>query len=618
MKKFLSMLAIAAMITSFVACDDEDPKVYEEPTVTVASGATSVENGATGLSVTFNVTVAEGLTATYSATKTGGITLTNASNLTNNNGVVTVTYDAGTTPGAASITLTVTDSQEQTESATAVIDVLEPGDAPVSFNTNGNIPPTASVVVGTTLAIDGVDVASADGLTSVTATVNGQPNDAFTKTFTGNPTSETYGFSVNTADLGVGVYSIVFTATDANGSTATFSHALTVEALGFAVVDIKEGDVVTAREVSGSINSDFTFTNDVPWILGGRVKVTKGATLTIEEGSVIKGRTGTGSNATALLVARGAKIMAVGTATAPIIFTTVEDNLTTADVAAGNFGSPNLAPDYSGRWGGVILLGRAHISAAAEEVQIEGIPTSDADGLYGGTDDADNSGMMKYVSIRHGGSLIGSGNEINGLTLGGVGSGTVIENIEIVANQDDGVEYFGGTVSTKNVLVWNSFDDAIDTDQAWNGTLDNFVIVAPNTGSAFELDGPEGSYINGDHIIKNGTVYAGPNIADLIDFDAGENASNVQMSNMYFFGISNATAVKEYAAMVATAGSTSSATSFQYTLPGDKDPAVVFAGIPATELTAVAENANTVGADVSVFGWTWASKSGSLAAIGLE
>ena len=100
-----------------------------------------------------------------------------------------------------------------------------------------------------------------------------------------------------------------------------------------------------------------------------------------------------------------------------------------------------------------------------------------------------------------GGANIGEGNEINGLTLGGVGSGTVIENIEIVSNQDDGIEWFGGAVSITNAVVWNTGDDAIDTDQAWSGTLDNFVVINPGD-ECFELDGGEGDF-NNMHTITN-------------------------------------------------------------------------------------------------------------------
>ena len=246
-------------------------------------------------------------------------------------------------------------------------------------------------------------------------------------------------------------------------------------------------DDTTLVVVSQNITTNTKWTNDRVYELGGRITVTSGATLTIQEGTVIKGQAGTGANATCLLVARGGKLMAEGTATMPIIFTSVADEITPADVKAGNFGSPNLDPTANGLWGGVIILGNAQISASAAEIQIEGIPTSDQNGLYGGTNNSDTSGVIKFISIRHGGANIGAGNEINGLTLGGVGSGTVIENIEIVGNQDDGIEWFGGTVNVKNALVWNSGDDAIDTDQSWGGTLDNFIVITP-TGHCFELD----------------------------------------------------------------------------------------------------------------------------------
>ena len=236
--------------------------------------------------------------------------------------------------------------------------------------------------------------------------------------------------------------------------------------------------------VTSNVTVNTTWTNDNTYQLGGRITVTNGITLTIEAGTVIKGEAGTGANATALLVARGGKLMANGTATLPIVFTSVADEITSADLVAGNFGSPNLASDVDGLWGGIIVLGKAPISASNSgsdlaQVQIEGIPTSDANGLYGGTDATDNSGSITYVSIRHGGTNIGSGNEINGLTLGGVGSGTTVENIEIVANQDDGIEWFGGTVNVTNVVSWNCNDDALDTDQAWAGTLDRVGRACP-------------------------------------------------------------------------------------------------------------------------------------------
>ncbi len=174
--------------------------------------------------------------------------------------------------------------------------------------------------------------------------------------------------------------------------------------------------IKTNKVITSNITSNTTWYADTVYQLGGRITVTSGATLTIQPGTVIKGEAGTGSNATALLVARGGKLMAEGTASLPIIFTSVADEITPEMVAAGNFASPNLDPTVNGLWGGLIVLGNAKISpkpgTAGEllEVQIEGIPTSDPNGLYGGNNDADNSGSIKYVSLRHGGTNIGSGN----------------------------------------------------------------------------------------------------------------------------------------------------------------------------------------------------------------
>jgi len=176
---------------------------------------------------------------------------------------------------------------------------------------------------------------------------------------------------------------------------------------------------ITVIDVTANITSDVVWESGKVYVLTSRIAVESGATLTIQPGVIVKGEAGTGANATALLVARGGTIMAVGNADAPIIFTSIADN-----IEPGQIESPNLDPSLNGLWGGLIILGNAPISADEVPSQIEGIPPSDQNGLYGGDDAADNSGMVKFVSIRHGGANIGEGNEINGLTLGGVGSGT--------------------------------------------------------------------------------------------------------------------------------------------------------------------------------------------------
>lgn len=293
--------------------------------------------------------------------------------------------------------------------------------------------------------------------------------------------------------------------------------------------------------ISQNITTSTTWTSDNVYQLSGRISVTEGAILTIEPGTIIKGQDGTGANASVLLISRGSKIIAEGTPDAPIIFTSVADEISIEDVQNGIFESPNLNETINGLWGGLIILGNAPISASNDvgdvsQVQIEGIPTSDQNGLYGGNDPHDYSGILKYVSIRHGGANIGSGNEINGLTLGGVGDSTIIENIEIIANQDDGVEWFGGTVNVKNLLVWNVGDDAIDTDQSWSGTLENFVIISPQ-GHCFELDGPEGTLVN-SHTIRKGHIIATRNLSVSMDLINTDDNSYVTLQDLYFTNIS--------------------------------------------------------------------------------
>ena len=359
--------------------------------------------------------------------------------------------------------------------------------------------------------------------------------------------------------------------------------------------------------VTSNITANTTWEAGTIYQLAGRITVTNGVTLTIEPGTIIKGEAGTGANATALLVARGAKLNANGTATSPIIFTSVADEIDYADMAAGNFASPNLESTVNGLWGGVIILGKAPISASNDvgdvsEVQIEGIPTSDPNGLYGGNDAADNSGTIRYISIRHGGTNIGAGNEINGLTLGGVGNGTTIENVEVVGNQDDGIEWFGGSVNVTNAVVFNCGDDGIDTDQAWSGSLNNVVVIGA-IGHSFELDGPEGSASAG-HAISNGSIKAtfdGRVCVDLINVD---NNSIVALSNLFFTDIDATQDINN----VTAAGVTFE--NIQFNVPADSLQNHVNGAIPAG-VTA----GTTPQATISSLGWTWTAQSGAMSGL---
>ncbi len=240
------------------------------------------------------------------------------------------------------------------------------------------------------------------------------------------------------------------------------------------IVNVFDADIGPSQNV--------TWTADKVYLLNGFVFVEEGATLTIEAGTVIKGKPGQGENASALVITRGARIFANGTATNPIIFTAEADDVNDLN---------DLPLDARGLWGGVIILGKAVINVAGGEENIEGIPTTETRAIYGGSDDDDNSGVFRYVSIRHGGTNIGANNEINGLTMGAVGRGTTIEFVEVINNADDGYEWFGGTVNTRYLVSAFNDDDGFDYDEGWRGKNQFwFLLQDPlQAGSGGEHDG---------------------------------------------------------------------------------------------------------------------------------
>lgn len=205
--------------------------------------------------------------------------------------------------------------------------------------------------------------------------------------------------------------------------------------------------------VSGEITTNTTWTNDNIYILNGFVYVEDGANLTIEAGTIIRGQNDTKGT---LIVTRGSKLFANGTVDQPVVFTSNQ---------------PQGSRNY-GDWGGVILLGYAPINVPGGTSVIEGgVDTPEGDGVFGGDDPADNSGSLTYVRIEYPGIAFVPGNEINGLTCGGVGSGTVIDHVMVSRSGDDSFEFFGGTVNPKYLIAHNGYDDDFDTDFGFSGNI---------------------------------------------------------------------------------------------------------------------------------------------------
>ena len=223
-------------------------------------------------------------------------------------------------------------------------------------------------------------------------------------------------------------------------------------------------------EVSGDITTNTTWTADKIYLLKGNVYVTNNVTLTIQEGTIIKGDKATKG---ALVITRGAKITAIGTPEKPIVFTS---NIPSGGRAQGD-------------WGGVVLLGKAPNNIGSS-VLIEGISDASDKARHGGTEPADNSGTLKYVRIEYAGIPLGPDNELNGLTLGSVGSGTTIDYVSVYRSGDDAFEWFGGTVNAKHLVAIATFDDDFDTDNGFSGKIQ--FALAQRLASTADVSGSNG------------------------------------------------------------------------------------------------------------------------------
>jgi hypothetical protein len=290
------------------------------------------------------------------------------------------------------------------------------------------------------------------------------------------------------------------------------SRAALALTAGIALASASNAAVV---QVNSNISTSTTWTNNNVYRLQQQIYVLPGATLTIEPGTVIASTTNVGGS---LAVTRGAKIIANGTQNDPIIFTSTADVATWANMPSHPTGkNPKTGTwrEAINEWGNLTIMGRAYVSNGPGSPQfvagntatfnpnnvapMEGLVAAfpgDPNVLFGGGDDNDDSGTLKYVSLRYGGKVVALNNELNGLSLGGIGRETDIHHVDIMNNVDDGIEVWGGTVNLKYVNIWNIGDDSLDVDMGWRGKAQFGLIV-----QGYSADAAQGSGV-GDNLLE--------------------------------------------------------------------------------------------------------------------
>lgn len=257
-----------------------------------------------------------------------------------------------------------------------------------------------------------------------------------------------------------------------SASPAAASCPLVSNAAGASVVSGTDTSGNLTCTYTGTYNDSFQMKASATHILSGPVKIgddTTSPTLTIDAGTTLRGESGKDS----LNILRGAKILAKGTATNPIIMTSASDDGT-------------LAADAQAQWGGLQIMGKATQNCTEAEKNADGICERSAEGFdagavkYGGNDDNDNSGELSYVVVKYAGYAFTSENELNGIAFYAVGDATKVNYIRVHNNKDDGIEFFGGTVNFKYAYLTGNQDDSFDYTNGWRGNA-QWVIIDQNT-----------------------------------------------------------------------------------------------------------------------------------------
>lgn len=340
------------------------------------------------------------------------------------------------------------------------------------------------------------------------------------------------------------------------------------------------------EKLSGDISSDMSLDANIAYTLTGSLKVLNGGKLRIPAGTVIKAEKGFDKY---ILVQQGGQIFVNGTADKPVKITSA------------------AATPAPGDWGGLVINGKAKISGPSGTTPT-GTTEINPEVPYGGSDDADNSGTIKYLILEYTGAKSSANIEHNGLTLNAVGSGTIIENIYVPYSADDGIEFFGGTVNVKNLLVVDSDDDMFDGTQGWRGTLDNAYGVWLSGFTSGEED-PRGIEFDGN---LDGNTPADVN-------QSNGTYKNISIVNKSAFEMQDAVKIRRGATATITnllvkegkvtdlidltdgKGTGNAATNISY-----KKDGVTISGKEINNATAatITANAANTGANTSVFAWT--------------
>jgi len=260
---------------------------------------------------------------------------------------------------------------------------------------------------------------------------------------------------------------------------------------------------VPANTLAATITTDTTLTADTVWKISGKVNVKSPAKLTIEPGTTIAGAT----PSSYLVIEPGAQIIANGTLDNPIVFTSQKD--------VDGYSHDNAA----GEWGGLILAGNAYTHYTDNKYE------ADESVSFGSTthdNDTESSGSLKYVVIKHSGYEVEKDKELNGLSLAGIGSGTVLENIAIIGGLDDGLEIWGGTPNINGLYVYNAQDDSVDTDLGYRGTIQNVLVRQVNVDSTNAFDSSAMEFGNDNNTISTDDSNATqPNILNFTAYIKG-------------------------------------------------------------------------------------------------